>query len=108
MGNGLLSIKIFCELGSHLLVKKKGGKFDDLIASLPLFQALWDAPILSALTSSDNFGKVHRAYNAPLAKYPATYPAIVIVEGNDAGIATDVAAIPIGAVAGGVNPVMEI
>lgn len=109
MGQGLLSIETFCELGSHLLGKKQWGMFDDLIASLPLFQALWDAPILSALTSSENFGKVHRAYNALLAKYPAAYrildPAIVIVGGNDAGMAADVAAIPTGAVAGGLNPV---
>ena len=111
MGTGYLEIAEFTKLGGHLISKPRGKrsakKYDDLLASIPLLRALWEAPFLSAIGQASNFEQVHQAYNALLKKYPAAYrimdPSIVIIEGNDAGMAADVAAVPVGAVAGGLN-----
>ena len=113
MGTGYLEIAKFTKLGGHLISKPRGKrsakKYDDLLASIPLLRALWEAPFLSAIGHVSNFEQVHQAYNALLTKYPAAYrimdPSIVIIEGNDAGMAADVAAMPVGVVAGGLNAV---
>ena len=77
MGMGYLDIAVFTNLGRVLLPGKARGrrsakKYDDLLASIPLLRALWEAPFLSAYGGgAPNFEQVHEAYNALMTKYPA-------------------------------------
>jgi hypothetical protein len=113
MGTGFLEIAEFTRLGGHLISKPRGkrsaNKYDDLLASIPLLRALWEAPFLLAIGHASDFEQVHQAYNALLTKYPAACrimdPSIVIIEGNDAAMAADVAAVPVGPVPDGPNAV---
>jgi len=53
-----MDAETFSNLGCHLITNRDSEeKYDDLLSSIPLLRALWDAPILSAHGHAPNFYK---------------------------------------------------